>query len=73
MASEHPHLLHREHGLRRNTQTHKTQEPSVVKPQGIVGLQRLVGNQAVQRLLSEGKMSPQGSLQRCNCGKDDEI
>lgn len=76
MAGEHLHPQQKERSLRRKPDVHETDDlPGLaVKQQGIVGLQRYIGNQAVQRLLGQGRLTPQGimqmkpELQRCNCG-----
>jgi hypothetical protein len=76
MAGEHLHTLQREHSLRRKPDVHETDDQPglAVKPQGIIGLQRYIGNQGVQRLLAQGTLTAQGLVQRCNCGgKDDEV
>jgi len=48
--------------------------PVAVKPQGIVGLQRYVGNQGVQRLLAQGLVQMKPDIQRCSAckGTDEE-
>jgi hypothetical protein len=76
MAGAQLQHLQREHALRRKPDLHEMEkQPGLaVKQRGIVGLQRLVGNQAVQRLIAQGKLSSHGfaqrkpAIQRCSCG-----
>jgi hypothetical protein len=62
---------------RHKPNVHTPDEPPslAVKPQGIVGLQRYVGNQGVQRLLAQGLMQMKPEIQRCSscAGNDEEV
>lgn len=72
MSAEHVHKLERDHTIRRQAARHETddQPKFAAKQSNILSLQRLVGNQQVQRMLAQGTLP--APLQRCNCGGEQE-
>lgn len=61
---------------RHKPHVHMVEQPSVaVRSPGIVGLQRYVGNQGIQRLLAQGLIQTKPEIQRCaSCaGNDEEV
>ena len=70
------HRADKEHYLRRSTGVHQTedQQELIAQQPALVNLQQHIGNQGVQRLLAQGRLSSQGivqkkpEIQRCGCG-----
>jgi hypothetical protein len=77
MASNHSfQRAYKEHYLRRSTGVHEAEDRQelIAQQPAVVGLQQHIGNQGVQRLLAQGRLSSQGivqnkpEIQRCGCG-----
>lgn len=72
MNAEHIHKADHTHSVRRKpTAVAESQPRSVSRQPNISSLQRLVGNQEVQRMISQGMLG--SKLQRCaTCSGDKE-